>query len=162
MTAVDDEANRRHLAALTGGPDTRWREHIERDPKVLGVQWDKLPPSFRQKWWKASDCGQHPPPPEFMARIPELLAVEQAKLDADKREAVAATARAHEVLRHRRRLRLELFAKRLWRRSAKPVVDLWWRLRQRGPYAPPGRTRRRQTQAGRLTFPDGSDRAHVQ
>ena len=34
MTAADDEANRRHLAALIGSPDTRWREHLEQEKQL--------------------------------------------------------------------------------------------------------------------------------
>jgi hypothetical protein len=98
MSERDDaEANRRHLEALVGGR-TRWREHIEQGTKVLGVQWDKLPLTFRQKWWKATDYGGHPPSPEFAALMPELLAVDQAKLENDKREIAADTACARELL----------------------------------------------------------------
>jgi hypothetical protein len=141
-----------------------WRDEPppRKVPVILGVPWFDLPLSIRQMWWKETNYNRLPPSPEFAARMPELLAVEQAKLEADKREAVAATTSALEVLRHRRRLRLELFAKRLWRRSAEPVVDLWWRLRQRGPYARTDSPGRRQTQAGRLTFSDEFDRTHVQ
>jgi hypothetical protein len=41
----DAEANRRHLAALGGGGDTRWRERMK-GTTVLGIAWDKLPPNF--------------------------------------------------------------------------------------------------------------------
>jgi hypothetical protein len=40
MTAADDEANRRHLAALIGSPDTRWREHLEREKQLV---WSDVP-----------------------------------------------------------------------------------------------------------------------
>jgi hypothetical protein len=96
VTEADHEANRYHLEALVGGR-TRWREHVEQT-KILDVQWDKLPLSFRQKWWQATDYGQHPPSPEFAARMPELLAIDQTKLENDKREIAADTARAHEFL----------------------------------------------------------------
>jgi hypothetical protein len=93
----DAEANRRHLEALVGG-HTRWREHIDLGGKILDIQWDKLPLKFRQQWWEATDYGRHSPSSEFPARMPKLLAVEQAKLENDKREIAADTARAREFL----------------------------------------------------------------
>jgi hypothetical protein len=95
MTDADHEANRRHLAALIGSPDTRWHEHIEQGTQVLGVQWDKLPLAFRQKWWKATGYGEHF---RHLPHEARLLADEQAKLEADKREIAADTARTHEFL----------------------------------------------------------------
>jgi hypothetical protein len=133
---LNAEANRRHLAALVGGRG-RWQEHVEQSPKVLGVQWDKLPPGFRQQWWEATDYGRHEPSPELAARMPELLAAARLEAENDKRELAADTDRAVEVLRHRWRLRLELRATRLWRHLMEPVVDLWWRLRRRGRYSRP-------------------------
>ena len=95
---TDDEANRYHIEALVGGR-TRWRERIEQ-VKILGVRWDKLPLKFRQAWWKTTDYGEHSPSPEF---APDLLSVEQAQLENDKREIVADTVRASEFLRQIRK-----------------------------------------------------------
>jgi hypothetical protein len=97
MRGDDTEANRLHLEALVGGR-TRWRERIEQ-VKVLSVPWDRLPLKFRQIWWETTDYGRHPPPPESAARMPEILAVEQAQLESDKREILADTARARELLK---------------------------------------------------------------
>lgn len=111
----DAEANRRHLEALVGGR-THWREHIEQGTKVLDVSWDKLPLKFRQEWWKATDYGRHPPAPEFTARMSELLAIEQAKLENLKREIAADTARAKELLsRGLTWRRMDLLRLRCWR-----------------------------------------------
>jgi hypothetical protein len=98
MTEADDKANCRHLAALIGSRDTRWCEHIEQAPKVLDVQWDKLPPAFRRKWWRATDYGQHPPSPGTAALLPALLAAAQNKLEAAKAKAKTDTIRALAVL----------------------------------------------------------------
>jgi hypothetical protein len=97
MTAADDEANRRHLAALIGGPDTRWRDHIQKGTQVLGVQWNKLPVEFRRKWWKATDYdGRHP---RHLRGESKLLAAEYAELEAEKHKIAADTAAAREVSR---------------------------------------------------------------
>jgi hypothetical protein len=98
MTAADDEANRRHLAALIGSRDTRWQEHIEQGLKVLDTQWDKLPRSFIRRWWKATDYGQRPPSLGSAAQLPELLTAAQAKLEHTKREIAADTAHARGFL----------------------------------------------------------------
>jgi hypothetical protein len=98
----DDEANRWHLEALVGG-DTRWRRHIEQGIRVLGVQWDKLPLEVRRRWWRETGYNRLPPSPEFAARMPELLAAEQPKLENKKREIVADSAHAHELLSRARR-----------------------------------------------------------
>jgi hypothetical protein len=87
---TEPDANYWHLQGLIGG-DTRWRRHIEQS-EVLGVRWDKLPKRFKQRWWKATEWGQHPPSPEDLARLPELLAVDQAELENDKREIATDTA----------------------------------------------------------------------
>jgi hypothetical protein len=80
----------RHLEALVGG-QTRWRERVEQST-VLGVPWSKLPREFRQAWWEATDYGQHPPPPEFMAWAPQLLAIKQAKRENLQRQIAAENA----------------------------------------------------------------------
>jgi hypothetical protein len=96
------EATRRFIEALVGGR-TRWREHIEQVIEAL-PWWNTLPSSpsktkFRGKWWKATDYGRHPPAPEFVARMSELLAAAQAERESDRREALAATARLTELMR---------------------------------------------------------------
>jgi hypothetical protein len=96
MTVADDEANRRHLAALTGGPDSRWHEHIRRGTQVLGVQWDKLPLKFRQEWWRVTDYDRHP---RHLRHESRLLAAEYTKLEAEKCKVAADTAAAREVSR---------------------------------------------------------------
>jgi hypothetical protein len=98
MTERDDEANRWHLEALVG-VRTRWREHVEREAKFLGIPWSEVPRTFFKKWWKATGWGRHPPSPEFAAQVPQLLVEDRAKLDRIKRKAVADTGRAREVLR---------------------------------------------------------------
>jgi hypothetical protein len=105
MTERDDEANRRHPAALVGGPGTRWREHCEQDVEVRGVRWDKLPLKFRRSWWKATDYNQHPPSPGWTALAPALLAAAQAKLEAATRKAKTDTIRARAAL-HRAEVQL--------------------------------------------------------
>lgn len=93
---LNAEANCRHLAGLGDGRG-RWQEHIERGAQVLGVRWDKLPLAFRRKWWKATDYGRRPD--KHLPAEAKVLAADLAALKADKREAVADTAAARELLR---------------------------------------------------------------
>jgi hypothetical protein len=112
MSAADDEASRRHLAALIGGPGTRWREDIERqNVRVLGVPWFELPLfherdrrhlSIRHLRWRETDYNRKPPSEEFLAQLPQLLAAAKLELEADKREIAADTAAARELLRQAR------------------------------------------------------------
>jgi hypothetical protein len=97
MTEADDEANRRHLAALGVGRG-RWQEHMSQSAEVLGLPWDRLPLDFRQRWWRATDYNQHPLSQGSAALMPALLAAAQAKLEAAKRKAEDDTIRARTVL----------------------------------------------------------------
>src|SRR5262245_1328904 len=99
---VPYEANHWHLEALVGG-NTRWRERIEQ-VRVLDVRWDKLPLAVRRMWWRETDYSRRPASPEFMAQLPQLLADEQAKVEAIKCEIADATARACVLLSEARQL----------------------------------------------------------
>jgi hypothetical protein len=78
-------------------------------PEILGVPWRKLPQQrgregkarlgkFKNLWWRATDYGQHLLSPEFMARLPELLAAAQREDENDKREDAADIARSERAL----------------------------------------------------------------
>jgi hypothetical protein len=75
--------------------------------KLLGVPWFSLPCfherdrqhlSIRALWWRETDYNRHAPSPEFMARLPRLLADAQREVANDKRERVAYAAEARELL----------------------------------------------------------------
>jgi hypothetical protein len=73
--------------------------------KLLGIPWFDLPrpqeksaPRPDRAWWKETDYGRKPPSPEFMARLPQLIADAQRELENEKREIAADVARAHEFL----------------------------------------------------------------
>ena len=80
--------------------------------KLLGVPWLDLPHfherdrrhlSIRRLWWCETDYNRRPPSPEFMARLPQLLADAQREVENDKRERVAAAAVARELLHQARK-----------------------------------------------------------
>jgi hypothetical protein len=80
--------------------------------KLLGVSWLDLPHfherdrqhlSIRRLWWRETDYSRRPPSPEFMARLPQLLADAQREVENDKRERAADAARARELLRQARK-----------------------------------------------------------
>jgi hypothetical protein len=103
MTAADDEANRRFFEALIGGPHTRWHEAIkQRNVRILGIPWFQLPLFIRQVWWEKTDYHNKLPSPEFTARMPELLAAAQARLEADRREIADDAAAGLALLRQAR------------------------------------------------------------
>jgi hypothetical protein len=126
---TEPNANYWHLQGLIGG-DTRWKRHIEQS-EALGVRWDKLPKRFKQRWWKATEWEQHQPSPEDLARLPELLTVDQAELENDKREIAADTARALEYVarRHRPPAVLARWLRRQYRHVGEFVIRQWWRWR---------------------------------
>jgi hypothetical protein len=74
----------------------------EAQMKILGVPWFDLPIEVRRMYWRETDYNRRPPSPEFMARLPELLAVEQAKVEDDKRELAAELAAGLKLLRQAR------------------------------------------------------------
>jgi hypothetical protein len=69
------------------------------EPEILGIPWRKLPIYTRQRWWKETDYRRRSPSPEFVAQLPQLLAIDQAKVDEDKRELAAELAAGHEMLK---------------------------------------------------------------
>lgn len=79
--------------------DTLWHDQPppRKEPELLGVPWRKLPKKFRQRWWKETDYGRLPPSPEFMARLPQLIAAAKLEDENDKREIAADVARAREI-----------------------------------------------------------------
>src|SRR5262245_51855116 len=78
-----------------------WHRAHDRKPvelEICGIQWKKLPLGIRQRWWRETNYNRLPPSAEFMERLPQLLANEQAKADEEKQEIKAAVARAREIL----------------------------------------------------------------
>jgi hypothetical protein len=82
-------------------------------PNIHGVSWFDLPKSIRQIWWRETGYGRHPPSPEFMASLPELIAVEHTRREDDKREAAAETVRTLAELRQARELARKWFPSRM-------------------------------------------------
>jgi hypothetical protein len=77
-----------------------------------GMRWFDLPLfhernrrqlSIRHLWWREADGNRCPPSPEFIARLPQLLAAAKLELENDKREIAADTAKAIKFLRQARR-----------------------------------------------------------
>jgi hypothetical protein len=71
--------------------------------KVLGVAWFELPIKIRRLWWRETDFNRKPPSPEFMERLPPVLAAAKLELENDKREIAADVAHAHELLSQARK-----------------------------------------------------------
>jgi hypothetical protein len=96
---TNEQANQYHLEALIGGKATRWREHLERT-RVHGTVFTDLPLPVRKAWWRETDYGRKEPTPEFLGRLPELVATEEAKRDKVQAEVAADTAAARTLLSH--------------------------------------------------------------
>jgi len=65
--------------------------------------WFTLPLEVRRMYWRETDYNRKPPSPEFMARLPQVLADALREVEDDKREIAAATAAARELLHQARR-----------------------------------------------------------
>jgi hypothetical protein len=63
-----------------------------------GLRWFDLPVKIRRRWWKETNYNSRSPSPEFLARLPQLLAAAQHKVEEIAQEVAADLERARKFL----------------------------------------------------------------
>jgi len=79
------------------------RDDGKADLVIHGLRWSDMPVSVRQQWWRETDYSRKPPSPEFLERLPQLLAAAKREAENDKPEIAAAVAAARELLSQARK-----------------------------------------------------------